>query len=281
MIRLLKFFGYSIVAIVCGLMLVLSGAYLYLSPGLPSVEALRSIQLQIPLRVYSSDEKLIAEFGEMRRTPIRFADIPPNFINALLSAEDDNFANHYGVDPSSLVRAATQLVKSGHIQSGGSTITMQLARNVFLSSERTYTRKIREILLAIQIEDELSKEEILELYLKQIFLGERAYGVAGAAQTSFSRPLGALTPRPRAPQAASDSPPLSASRGRPSPAAPTASPTSPSSRSSASPSSTTARRRAGSASPSSSVAAGSHATASRASSSCPGYSVSCTPIHRR
>ena len=123
MIRLLKFFGYSIVAIVCGLLLVLSGAYLYLSPGLPSVEALRSIQLQIPLRVYSSDEKLIAEFGEMRRTPIRFADIPPNFINALLSAEDDNFANHYGVDPSSLVRAATQLVKSGHIQSGGSTIT--------------------------------------------------------------------------------------------------------------------------------------------------------------
>ena len=122
MIRLLKFFGWSIVAVFCGLLLGLSGAFLYLSPGLPSVEALRSIQLQIPLRVYSSDEKLIAEFGEMRRTPIRFADIPPNFINALLSAEDDNFANHYGVDPSSLMRAATQLVKSGHIQSGGSTI---------------------------------------------------------------------------------------------------------------------------------------------------------------
>lgn len=165
MIRLLKFFGYSIVAIVCGLLLVLSGAYLYLSPGLPSVEALRSIQLQIPLRVYSSDEKLIAEFGEMRRTPIRFADIPPNFISALLSAEDDNFANHYGVDPSSLVRAATQLVKSGHIQSGGSTITMQVAKNFFLTSERSFSRKATEILLALQIERQLTKDEILELYV--------------------------------------------------------------------------------------------------------------------
>ncbi|WP_205902040.1 transglycosylase domain-containing protein, partial [Pseudomonas viridiflava] len=101
--RLLKFFWWSLVAVFCSLLLGLSGAFLYLSPTLPSVEALRSIQLQIPLRVYSSDGKLIAEFGEMRRTPIRFAEIPPNFINALLSAEDDNFANHYGVDPSSLM----------------------------------------------------------------------------------------------------------------------------------------------------------------------------------
>ena len=145
MIRLLKFFGWSIVAVFCGLLLGLSGAFLYLSPGLPSVEALRSIQLQIPLRVYSSDNKLIAEFGEMRRTPIRFADIPPNFINALLSAEDDNFANHYGVDPGSLMRAASQLVKSGHIQSGGSTITMQVAKNFFLTSERSFSRKTTEI----------------------------------------------------------------------------------------------------------------------------------------
>ncbi|MGA9223612.1 MAG: transglycosylase domain-containing protein, partial [Pseudomonas graminis] len=125
--RLLKFVWWSIVAVVCGLVLGLSGAFLYLAPNLPSVDALRNIQLQIPLRVFSSDGKLIAEFGEMRRSPIRFADIPPNFIHALLSAEDDNFENHYGVDPSSLMRAASQLVKSGHIQSGGSTITMQVA----------------------------------------------------------------------------------------------------------------------------------------------------------
>ncbi len=189
MIRLLKFLGYSFVAIVCGLLLVFSGAYLYLSPGLPSVEALRSIQLQIPLRVYSSDEKLIAEFGEMRRTPIRFADIPPNFINALLSAEDDNFANHYGVDPSSLVRAATQLVKSGHIQSGGSTITMQVAKNFFLTSERSFSRKATEILLALQIERQLTKDEILELYVNKIYLGNRAYGIEAASQVYYGKSI--------------------------------------------------------------------------------------------
>ncbi len=189
MIRLLKFFGWSIVAVFCGLLLGLSGAFLYLSPGLPSVEALRSIQLQIPLRVYSSDDKLIAEFGEMRRTPIRFADIPPNFINALLSAEDDNFANHYGVDPSSLMRAATQLVKSGHIQSGGSTITMQVAKNFFLSSERSFSRKTTEILLALQIERQLTKDEILELYVNKIYLGNRAYGIEAAAQVYYGKSI--------------------------------------------------------------------------------------------
>ena len=189
MIRLLKFFGWSIVAVFCGLLLALSGAFLYLSPGLPSVEALRSIQLQIPLRVYSSDGKLIAEFGEMRRTPIRFADIPPNFINALLSAEDDNFANHYGVDPSSLMRAATQLVKSGHIQSGGSTITMQVAKNFFLTSERSFSRKTTEILLALQIERQLTKDEILELYVNKIYLGNRAYGIEAAAQVYYGKSI--------------------------------------------------------------------------------------------
>ncbi|WP_371856287.1 penicillin-binding protein 1A [Pseudomonas sp. Irchel s3b5] len=187
--RLLKFFGWSIVAVFCGLLLGLSGAFLYLSPGLPSVEALRSIQLQIPLRVYSSDDKLIAEFGEMRRTPIRFADIPPNFINALLSAEDDNFANHYGVDPSSLMRAATQLIKSGHIQSGGSTITMQVAKNFFLTSERSFSRKTTEILLALQIERQLTKDEILELYVNKIYLGNRAYGIEAAAQVYYGKSI--------------------------------------------------------------------------------------------
>ncbi|MDB6144107.1 MAG: penicillin-binding protein [Pseudomonas sp.] len=189
MIRLLKFFWWSFVAVFCGLVLVLSGAFLYLTPGLPSVDALRSIQLQIPLRVYSSDGKLIAEFGEMRRSPIRFADIPPNFINALLSAEDDNFANHYGVDPSSLMRAASQLVKSGHIQSGGSTITMQVAKNFFLTSERSFSRKTNEILLALEIERQLSKDEILELYVNKIYLGNRAYGIEAAAQVYYGKSI--------------------------------------------------------------------------------------------
>ena len=187
--RLLKFLCWSALAVFCGLLLSLSGAYLYLSPGLPSVESLRRIQLQIPLRVYSSDSKLIAEFGEMRRSPIRFQDIPPDFISAILSAEDDNFANHYGVDPTSLMRAASQLLQSGHIQSGGSTITMQVAKNFFLSSERSFSRKINEILLALQIERELSKDEILELYVNKIYLGNRAYGIEAASQVYYGKSI--------------------------------------------------------------------------------------------
>lgn len=191
--RLLKFLSWTCVAIFCGLLLALSGTFLYLSPNLPSVEALRSIQLQIPLRIYSSDDKLIAEFGEMRRTPVHYADIPQDFISALLAAEDDNFANHYGVDLTSLMRAATQLLKTGHIQSGGSTITMQVAKNYFLTSERSFSRKANEILLALQIERELSKQEILELYVNKIYLGNRAYGIQAAAQVYYGKSIDELS----------------------------------------------------------------------------------------
>lgn len=187
--RLLRFFCWSCLAVFCGVALSFSGAFLYLSPSLPSVESLRSVQLQIPLRVYSSDAKLIAEFGEMRRSPIAFADIPEDFISALLAAEDDNFANHYGVDVKSLMRAATQLLKSGQIQTGGSTITMQVAKNFFLTSERSFSRKINEILLALQIERELSKNEILELYVNKIYLGNRAYGIEAAAQVYYGKSI--------------------------------------------------------------------------------------------
>ena len=187
--RLLRFLSWSCLAAFCGLLLSFSGAFLYLSPSLPSVESLRSIQLQIPLRVYSNDAKLIAEFGEMRRSPIAFADIPKDFINALLAAEDDNFANHHGVDFTSLVRAATQLLKSGQIQTGGSTITMQVAKNFFLTSERSFSRKINEILLALQIERELSKDEILELYVNKIYLGNRAYGIEAASHVYYGKPI--------------------------------------------------------------------------------------------
>ena len=191
--RLLRFFCWSSLAAFCGLVLSFSGAFLYLSPSLPSVESLRSIQLQIPLRVYSSDAKLIAEFGEMRRSPIAFEDIPQDFISALLAAEDDNFANHYGVDLTSLMRAATQILKSGQIQSGGSTITMQVAKNFFLTSERSFSRKINEILLALQIERELSKNEILELYVNKIYLGNRAYGIEAAAQVYYGKSIRDVT----------------------------------------------------------------------------------------
>ena len=190
--RFLKFFLWSCLAIFCGLLLSLSGAFLYLSPNLPSVDSLRSIQLQIPLRIYSSDEKLIAEYGEMRRSPIAFNQIPRDFINALLAAEDDNFANHYGVEVSSLMRAATQLLKTGQIQTGGSTITMQVAKNYFLTSERSFSRKINEILLALQIERELSKDEIFELYVNKIYLGHRAYGIEAAAQVYYGKSINEL-----------------------------------------------------------------------------------------
>lgn len=187
--HLLKFLLATCVAVICGLTLGLSGAFLYLSPNLPSVESLRSIELQIPLRVYSSDGKLIAEFGEMRRSPISFDDTPEDFINALLAAEDDNFANHYGVEPGSLLRAAGQIVKTGRIQTGGSTITMQVAKNYFLSSERSFSRKANEILLALQIERELSKDEILELYINKIYLGNRAYGIEAASQVYYGKSI--------------------------------------------------------------------------------------------
>ncbi len=187
--HLLKFLFATITTVVCGLVLSLSGAFLYLSPNLPSVESLRSIELQIPLRVYSNDAKLIAEFGEMRRSPILFNDIPKNFIHALLAAEDDNFANHYGVDPGSLVRAAAQILKTGRIQTGGSTITMQVAKNFFLSSERSFSRKANEILLALQIERELTKDEILELYVNKIYLGNRAYGIEAASQVYYGKSI--------------------------------------------------------------------------------------------
>jgi penicillin-binding protein 1A len=189
LIRLLKFIGWSLLTVVCGLLLVISGAFLYLSPSLPSVDALKSVELQIPLRVFSSDDKLIAEFGEMRRSPIKFAEVPPHFIDALLSAEDDNFANHYGVDPGSLARAASQLLRSGHIQTGGSTITMQVAKNYFLTNERSFSRKITEILLALQIERQLTKDEILELYVNKIYLGNRAYGIDAASQVYFGKSI--------------------------------------------------------------------------------------------
>ncbi len=187
--HLLKFLFAAITTVICGLALSLSGAFLYLSPNLPSIESLRSIELQIPLRVYSNDAKLIAEFGEMRRSPILFNDIPKDFIHALLAAEDDNFANHYGVDPGSLVRAAAQILQTGRIQTGGSTITMQVAKNYFLSSERSFSRKANEILLALQIERELTKDEILELYINKIYLGNRAYGIEAASQVYYGKSI--------------------------------------------------------------------------------------------
>ncbi|WP_258867939.1 transglycosylase domain-containing protein [Alkalilimnicola ehrlichii] len=164
-----------------------------MAPKLPEVESLRDVKLQVPLRVYSQDGKLISEFGEQRRAPLRYEDIPTQMIQAFLAAEDERFFTHPGVDYQGLIRAVWHIVRTGEMGPGGSTITMQVARNFFLSREKTYLRKANEILLALKIDRELSKEEVLELYLNKIFLGHRAYGVGAAAQVYYGRSVDELT----------------------------------------------------------------------------------------
>ena len=173
--------------------MVFCAAFLYIAPRLPEVEQLRDVQLQTPLRIYSRDGKLIGEFGEKRRSPISIVEVPQTFIDAFLAAEDDRFYQHRGVDVTGLLRAASQLVTTGSIQSGGSTITMQVAKNYFLTQERTFTRKFTEIFLAIEIERQLSKGDILELYLNKIFLGNHSYGIEAAAQTYYGKSIKELS----------------------------------------------------------------------------------------
>ena len=174
--------------------LAIVGLYLYLVPKLPDIEALKDVRLQVPLRVYTRKGELIAEFGEMRRQPLTYEEFPKPLIHAVLAAEDDRFFEHPGVDYKGIVRAAIELVRSGgEKRQGGSTITMQVARNFFLSREKTFIRKFNEIFLALKIEKELSKEDILALYLNKIFLGNRAYGFGAAAQVYYGKPLKELS----------------------------------------------------------------------------------------
>lgn len=172
---------------------LLAGVYLYLSPNLPDVETLREVKLQTPMRVYTRDDQLIGQFGEQKRSPLLFDQIPPQFINALLAAEDDNFFNHRGIDLMGLARAVSELVLTGEKGSGGSTLTMQVARNYFLTLDRTFIRKFNEILLAIEIERALTKEEIFELYFNRVFLGHRAYGFQAASQVYYGKGIAELS----------------------------------------------------------------------------------------
>ncbi|GAB4347646.1 MAG: penicillin-binding protein 1A [Gammaproteobacteria bacterium] len=171
----------------------IGSAYLYTADELPPIEELKEVRFQVPLRVYTRDGTLIAEFGEKRRSPLTLDQIPQPMINAFLAAEDDRFFSHPGVDYQGIIRAAVQLILTGEKRQGGSTITMQVARNFFLSSEKTFMRKIKEIFLSLKIERELSKEEILELYLNKIYLGNRAYGVGAAAQAYYGVDINELT----------------------------------------------------------------------------------------
>lgn len=192
----------------------LAGLYLYLSPKLPEAEALQDIKLQTPLRILSADGQLIGQFGEQKRIPSRYENLPDTFVNALLAAEDDGFFEHSGIDFLGLARAVSELLTTGSKQSGGSTITMQVARNFFLTLDQTFIRKFTEILLALEIEQRLSKEQILELYINRVFLGHRSYGFETAAQTYYGRSLAELTLAEHAmlagvPQAPSRNNPLS------------------------------------------------------------------------
>ena len=162
-------------------------------PELPDTQSLTNIQFQTPLSVFSADGLLIAKFGEKKRIPISYADIPTLQVNAFLAAEDKEFFNHNGVDFMGLMRAATQLILTGKKKQGGSTITMQVARNFFLSNEKTYLRKLREILLSFVIEQQLTKQEILSLYLNKIYLGHRSYGIAAAADVYYGKRLDELS----------------------------------------------------------------------------------------
>ncbi|UTW10481.1 penicillin-binding protein 1A [Marinobacterium rhizophilum] len=193
LISLAKLFAKLALAGVVVVLLAIAGVYYALAPQLPDVESLREVQFQTPMRIFSSDNKLIAEYGEKRRTPVSYENVPIHLVRAFQAAEDSRFFEHIGIDFKGLSRAAYQLATSGHIQSGGSTITMQVAKNFFLSRERTFNRKFNEILLALRIERELSKEEIFELYINKIYLGQRAYGIEAAAGVYYGRSIQELS----------------------------------------------------------------------------------------
>ena len=178
-------------ALASALLLVFVAAVIY--PTLPALDALTNYQPKIPLRVYSADGKLIGEFGEERRAVVNIKDVPKPLINAIIAAEDERFYQHSGVDYVGVARAALSNFSSGEVRQGASTITMQVARNFFLTKEKTVTRKFNEVLLAFKIESNLTKDQILELYINQIYLGQRAYGFASASQIYFGKPLGELS----------------------------------------------------------------------------------------
>lgn len=177
--------------IICVSLAVVAISIMY--PKLPSMTELKNYKPKLPLQVYSEDNVLLGEFGTEHRIFLNIKKTPPMLVNAIISAEDERFYQHSGVDFVSILRATLGNLVTGHLQSGGSTITMQVARNFFLSTEKTFSRKFKEILLSYKIERMLSKDEIMSLYINQIFLGQRSYGFAEAANTYFGKPINKLS----------------------------------------------------------------------------------------
>ncbi|EAR21943.1 penicillin-binding protein 1A [Nitrococcus mobilis] len=195
--RLLRISAYLLVSL--SLLILLLGCfaagvgYLALAPSLPSVKTLKDVDFQVPLRIFTADGTLIAAYGAKKRLPLHYDDLPEDLINAVIAAEDQRFFEHPGVDYQGILRAVWYLVRTGEKGPGGSTITMQVARNFFLTRERSFIRKAKEILLALRIDRDLSKQEILELYLNKIYLGHHAYGVGAAAEIYYGKSPSDLT----------------------------------------------------------------------------------------
>ncbi len=187
-IRLLSTF----IALLLTGILAFAALVLYFLPQLPATKDIMQIQLSVPLRIYAANSELIAEYGEKRRLPITIEDTPQNLLNAILASEDANFYHHSGVSFTGILRAILANFRSGEHGQGASTITMQVARNYFLTREKTYTRKFKEVLLAFKLEKQLEKQQILELYVNKIFLGHRAYGFGSAAQVYYGKLLSEL-----------------------------------------------------------------------------------------
>ncbi|MEF1226586.1 PBP1A family penicillin-binding protein [Vibrio fortis] len=187
-----RLFIFTLVCMILGVSTIF-GFYYYVKPELPDVATLRDVELQTPMQVFSQDGKLISQFGEKRRNPVSYDEIPRHLVEALIATEDSRFYDHPGIDPIGITRAAIVVAMSGSAKQGASTITQQLARNFFLSNEKKIMRKIKEIFIAIHIEQLLSKEEIMELYVNKIFLGHRSYGFGAAARVYFGKDLPDLT----------------------------------------------------------------------------------------
>ncbi|MEQ5113780.1 peptidoglycan glycosyltransferase/peptidoglycan DD-transpeptidase MrcA [Providencia vermicola] len=192
----MKFVKYFFILVFCCIFLgtaSIYGMYKYVEGELPDVATMKDIRLQIPMQVYSADNELIAQYGEKRRIPLPLAEIPPLMVKAFIATEDSRFYEHHGIDPIGIFRAVSVMASSGHASQGASTITQQLARNFYLSPEKTLMRKAKEAFLAIRIEQLFSKDEIMELYLNKIYLGNRAYGVGAAAYVYFGKTVDELT----------------------------------------------------------------------------------------
>lgn len=193
-LRIAAVSGVYLAACAFSLAALLVGGYYYVAPGLPDAVQLRDVRMQTPLNVYSRDGRLMAQFGEVMRAPVAYRDIPPRLIDAFLAAEDEHFFEHPGVDYRGVARAVIHVVRTfGDRSIGGSTITQQVARMYFLSRQRLYARKFKEAILALRIDAEFTKEEILELYLNTYHFGHRSNGVVTAARTYFGKELGELT----------------------------------------------------------------------------------------